>query len=99
VSIVHSVRNIIRTNAGPIDATLRQICWLVGLEDLPPGTTMSAPVSDEDVAMLLEHFGNDAEPGGAAESPGTASAERRPTATSKESLLIGSSVSEPSVTR
>lgn len=67
-SIVHSVRNIIRNNVGLVEDTLRQICWFVGLDDLPPGTVMSAPTSDETVARLLEHFGHDAGPDGAAES-------------------------------
>ncbi len=61
VSIVHSVRNIIRNNVGGRDEdTLRQICWFLGLDDLPPGTSMLAPNSGEDIAMLREHVGRDA---------------------------------------
>lgn len=53
--IVHSIRNVLN-NAGLVDDTLRQICWFMGLDDLPPGSYMFAPPSDETIAMLKEHL-------------------------------------------
>ncbi|WP_107661049.1 hypothetical protein [Nocardia suismassiliense] len=69
-NIVHSIRNVL-DNAGLVDNTLRQICWIMGLDDLPPGTFMFAPPSDEDLAMLREQFDlADDEDDGATGAPG-----------------------------